>query len=167
MPYRPISARADGLLSLLGIKNLGRNPDLLMESVQPVLDAQGWYLRSSAVGYSGTGPFGFIGENVFPAELLASDQEWLYIHYAQFQIFGLAAGNPFARVFVFRNTPGNAQTLWSSGRTASQLIAGVDIAEVQVRDIWIPPGAQLGFAGDDNTVGDTWVWGAQVSRVLV
>lgn len=167
MPWKPISARADGLLSLLGIKNLGRNPEMLMETVQPVLDAQGWYLRSSSVGYNGTGVFAFVGENIFPTELIASDQEWLYIHYADFQIFGLAAGNPHARTFVFRNTPGNAATYWSTPRTPSLLIAGLDIAQVSVRDLWIPPGVQLGFAGDDNTVGDTYIYGALVSRVLV
>lgn len=167
MPWKPISARADGLLSLLGIKNLGRNPEMLMETVQPVLDAQGWYLRSSSVGYNGSGNFAFTSEVIFPAELAASDQEWLYVHYAYFEIFGVAAGAPRARMGIFRNTPGNAATFWSTPRSDPLPIGGAEQSMAVARDLWIPPGCQLILSGDDVTVPDAYIYGALVSRVLV
>jgi len=49
MPWRPVNPKADGFLSLLGIKNLGRNPEFLMESVQPTIDMQRWYMEANCI----------------------------------------------------------------------------------------------------------------------
>lgn len=166
MPYRPISARADGLLSLLGIKNLGRNPDLLMESVQPVLDAQGWYLRSSAVPASENFVAAFASENFQATFLQAPDDTWLYVHYASGQaINGGGVAGPLVKFFVFRATPG--VIIYETAHVEPILASGAEGAVVTIRDFWIPPSYGLLFGCDDLVVGTGVRVGGLVSRVQV
>lgn len=47
--YRPIQPLAPGLLSLLGLKNLGRLPDGFADEVRPSLDLERWYLNGSSI----------------------------------------------------------------------------------------------------------------------
>jgi hypothetical protein len=169
VPYRPISARADGLLSLLGMKNLGRNPDLLNESVQPVLDAQGWYLRSSAVASRLDFVSAFASENYSAPFLVAADNEWLYVHHAFGQTFtGGGVVTASVQFAIFRSVPGNSLITWKTAEVQAVLVNGGGEAVVEVRDIWIPPGFTLLLSGNDMTVGVTVpTVGALVSRIQV
>lgn len=60
MASRPIQSQANGFLSLLNLKNLGRLPDTLPDVVQPVLDMLPWYASSTATwsqDVASTAPF--------------------------------------------------------------------------------------------------------------
>jgi len=46
MPSGPIQTQPGGLLGLLQLKNMGRNPDKLADQLQPVWDLQELYLQS-------------------------------------------------------------------------------------------------------------------------
>lgn len=45
---RPVQNLATGFLSLLGIKNMGKLPEFLPDSVQPTIDMSEWYKFSNA-----------------------------------------------------------------------------------------------------------------------
>lgn len=47
--WRPIQPTATGFLSLLGLKNLGRNPDALLDELRPGIDMNRWYLNGGEV----------------------------------------------------------------------------------------------------------------------
>lgn len=49
MVSRPIQGQAPGFLGLLGVKNLGKLPNDLLDSVQPVVDVEAWYRRGIAL----------------------------------------------------------------------------------------------------------------------
>ena len=167
MPYRPVSARADGLLSLLGIKNLGRNPDLLMESVQPVVDVEPWYLRSAAVAHSETFTAAFASENFQTEFLQASEQEWLYVHYASGRVFtGGGVAGPSGKFYVFRASPG--VVAFETPYDPPVPVSGGEFSTTNIRDIWIPPSFGLMYSGEDMVVATSQARvGALVTRVLV
>jgi hypothetical protein len=169
VPYRPISARADGLLSLLGIKNLGRNPDLLNESVQPQLDVEPWYLRSSAIAARSDFVPAFASENFVLPALSAADNEWLYVHMAFGQLFtGGGVVTASGQFIVFKSVAGSSLIIYKTPEVQSVLVGGAGESVSNIRDIWIPPGFALMFTGNDMTVGATVpTVGALTSRVLV
>ena len=47
--WRPIQPTATGFLSLLGLKNLGRNPDALLDELRPSIDMAPWFLNGAAL----------------------------------------------------------------------------------------------------------------------
>lgn len=150
------------------MKNQGRNPDLLMESVQPVLDAQGWYLRSSAVPGQFDSTVAFASENFTAPFLLSTSEEWLYVHYA----FGLATTGggpvlaPNTKFVVFQATPGIS--IFETDLSTAVVASATGFASSRVVDLWIPPGFGLVFIGDDLTPALTTIRvGALVSRVRV
>ena len=157
------------MLSLLGIKNLGRNPDLLMESVQPVLDAQGWYLRSSAVAYRQDFVTAAVSENFSPAFLTAGENEWLYVHYAFGSIFTpggsvTADGN----WLVYKSVPGSSLLIYKTPPQPSILSGGAGFCTSTILDIWIPPGFSLLLEGADMVIASSVpTIGALVSRIQV
>lgn len=66
MPWGPVQLHPRGLLGLLQLKNHGKNPEQLLETIQPVLELKDWYLQGeSAQSLSGnflaTGAANFSG----------------------------------------------------------------------------------------------------------
>lgn len=72
-PLTPIGLIPTGLLGFLQLKQLGRLPDGLMDSVQPSLDMRDWYFQSrreTALTFNGTIPSNTtsaVGEVTFSA----------------------------------------------------------------------------------------------------
>jgi hypothetical protein len=149
------------------MKNLGRNPDLLYEGVQPIIDTEPWYLRSSAIAHAEETAALFVSENFQAAFLQASDDEWLYVHYASFRTFtGGGVGGALGKWIVFRATPGVViyETPYIPPVTAGGAAFSADV----MRDLWIPPSFGLLVSCEGLTVANSSVRiGALVSSVRV
>jgi len=82
MPSKPIQGYPLGFLSLLGLKNLGKLPDTLIDEVRGTFDLQEWYLRGAkevvvpAVTVAATGGT----QSIAVAGSLVPEGEAWYIH---------------------------------------------------------------------------------------
>jgi len=59
----PINRLPAGLLSFLGIKNGGRNPQFLSEQLSPTFELLGWYLQSNSLSLQANGNVTAVGFN--------------------------------------------------------------------------------------------------------
>lgn len=131
-----------GLLSLLGLKNTGRNPAALSAELRGVIELRDWYLASIAqtIGQSGT------VNNVqnqfitFAPTLQVPDTEWWFLHYsaAAFTVdSAFGAANRFS-AFLQWTVNGNALrgpiTEQGSAIPGQYPIIGLD-------GLFLPPGS--------------------------
>lgn len=77
--WKPISAQTRGFLSLLGLKNTGRNPGVLLDDVRPALEMAPWYLASSAIQRTVAVTSVAIARGIIVQLLVPEDQTW-WIH---------------------------------------------------------------------------------------
>jgi len=82
VPWRPLNPKADGFLSLLGLKNQGRNPETLNLQLQPTVDLLEWYFQSRLENITATRTVPDASTSVanFGAtSLVVPDREWWWI----------------------------------------------------------------------------------------
>jgi len=98
MPSR-IQTNPRGFLNLLGIRNMGQNPTVLPDTVDPTIDITQWYLLNQRLWVSNTGggiaiPGGSQYLAVVPADALTppANTMW-YVHGAMLNLFGNTATN--------------------------------------------------------------------------
>jgi len=85
MPSGPIQSGTAGLLSLLEVKNLGRNPDSLLDAVTPTLEMVPWWLRAQSVPYQAAD----VADGAGAGSMLAfgaSEKQWIYLHHASYAV---------------------------------------------------------------------------------
>jgi len=143
----PIQVIPAGLLGLLDLKNRGIVPDVLMGTVQPIVDMEGFWLRARREPVDlGNG---WVWPGGLHLEVLTTtpQNEWWYVHDWKIdvnstdtilgaQFFGLADSN--GRAFFL--SPGTICQFPANAATALyvQWIGG----------LWIPPGSQVSVLGD-------------------
>lgn len=164
--FRPIQTATAGFLSLLGLKNLGRNPDTILGEVRPAVDMNGWWLRGASEPY--------YQEEVLTAAAQAVDflvvppNEWVYFHYG----FG----------FLFTPTPNQSdainllvvkdnatQLIWTTPLQFVQQASGgtpAATAMLPEQGLWVPPGFTMRL-NCYGTIGDTAGLGGLITRVRV
>jgi hypothetical protein len=147
--YGPIQAIPPGLLGLLQLKTVGRNPGELDSTVTPGFELSDWYLRANqeqlntsftqlmaATAGGGYQPF------TTPSVLTVPDGEWWYIaHYAVRG--GLAVGDTINQMRIALQT--NRTGTVRFGRFgAPSTLAGQGSLVCFDNDFWAPPGAEFG-----------------------
>jgi len=162
MPWRPIQTGTAGLLSLMAMKNVGKNPDSLLETVTPTLDMVEWWMRSEARPESVDGVMAATSESFTPVGTIAHEREWVYVHYGFF-VISSAVSTITVSANIQKPAPG-PQTIWGSDFSDSKANAGVFFSVLGVRDLWIPPGFRLTFNAF-GVIGDSIGYGALTTRV--
>lgn len=79
-PSGPIQTFAPGFLELLQLKNRGRNPAVLLDSVQPTIDMLQFYLQAQITSESVTSLTAAGGVITFHTVLGANSQEPQWVH---------------------------------------------------------------------------------------
>jgi len=168
MPWRPIQAQANGLLSLLGLKNRGSNPELLSELVQPTVDLREWYLSSNIVNLGGDltmdGPPGSSiqwtgwdpGSSTGETGIVPTGEMW-YVWSYSINI-PQAAGNVVVQPLLSYLTPDNNLQFLEVSPYVSTFFATLDVSVDVVAQPrrWFMPGTRFGAGvGHFNFVGDT------------
>lgn len=146
-----------GLLSFLGIKNLGQNPQRLGDAYAPVLPMVPWAfmarLETLQVGFPAASIGGNLAATAFQSDAISSgpgtfsvpaNENW-YVHYAS---IGLAPGAAATRVtalslMVQLDSNGVAKNLALATNNA---IYTNDAVSVGAQGFFLPQGAKLGFA---------------------
>lgn len=158
MPSRPISSLANGFLTLLGVKNMGKNPEVLLDEVRPVLEMRDWYLNSniqeavaSAAGVA-TELAGFQGSMVVPAGEL-----W-WVDALTVRIDSAPASTPRILQLAAAMRTNGTKYLVGIGADLDQpagLITGTSFYAPSLRGFFAPGGATLGATAGliSNVVG--------------
>jgi len=152
-PSGPIQVIPPGLLGLLQLKNLGRLPDVLMGSVQPITEMMPWYLRANREVWplnSGNtiAPGTYTGYVLMsPNELLVPQDEWWYVHSLSIGFAAGAGGSAIGiRLAAQWNQVGTLKyQALGSERMVSPLTAADGELLLAAYDFWAPPGSSLGF----------------------
>ncbi len=169
VPSKPIQAAAPGFLALLGVKNLGANPDTLQGDIAPQIDMEGWYLRGqhqilstlatclaaapqSFAFYPLDGATGLRGT----VDLTVPTSAWRYVH--RFSIFSatFSANDLLYAVLAHRRSLGGVSyDYFPIGETfgAYAFHSGAGIAG-SIGDFWVPPGHQIGWFVNFNLAAD-------------
>lgn len=151
MAWGPVSAPTRGFLSLLGIKNQGRNPGQLLDDVRGVVEMRDWYLQGRALQARFVTVRTSPAVGFFYAPVQVPETETWYVHAltvgAQVgfgpavvvDVVGLA---PAAR-FLFPQTLMVGESItWRDSPVA--INATPQVAPPSMRDFWLPPGSQAG-----------------------
>lgn len=162
MASGPIQVSPSGLLGFLNLKNSGRNPDVLNESVQPTMDLREWYFETSAqvdstlrqlslnVGAAAT--LGFYNYNNI---ITVPQNQWWYVTRYSIQAVVQAATDAALFSPAFLVYPGTASTVHILAPDVGTG-TGPTRRPAYAEDFWLPPGSQLGvyvaFAGGTNPV---------------
>lgn len=159
LPSKPIQAALPGFLSLLGIKNLGLNPDTLGGNVAPVIEMLPYYLRGQQQYLSSVASLalGAVNGNFYPitgagslngtVDFTVPNNQWWYVQ--NFSVFSSQVSLNdllFVRLGMRRSLGGVAYNyFWQSPEGgAFQYHAGACL-QLYSEPFWAPPGFQLGY----------------------
>jgi hypothetical protein len=158
-----------GLLSLMDIKALGRNPDLLLDEVRPVFELREFYTRiytqsegTALLAVATPGAHAFTGITAGPGEVV------LVSGLCVFTSAALAALTEirFRAAVILNSTPAVPITI--CGDLAEGVAADIPVSGNNDLVV-IPPGHSLGFVVERIRLGtapDMTVW-ARTRRVAV
>lgn len=164
MPWRPIQTATAGWLSLLGLKNLGKNPDTILEDVRPTAELTDYWLRGASEAHQESKTMVFTNESLSATFLQASEQEWIYVHRARGSLYAVAPATP---THIMATLLGQGLiSVWQKGPVPTVLLTADGYANVDVADLWIPPGFLLNFTAW-SAVGDGITVGALITRLRV
>lgn len=90
---RPINRQPFGFLDFFGLKSLGKNPEVMNDQVQPIVDMREWYLRTNAeqlrflqqIVAGGVAPSS--DPHIATGALVVPAGEWWYVHSATLVLF--------------------------------------------------------------------------------
>lgn len=150
----PINRVPYGLLGFLGIKNGGRNPVSLNDTVAPVWDLAGLYLETNTEFFSTTVNVNALGYFVGFSSSIA---EVTYVHaFGVMSNAALGAGVTLAAVPMVTDqngiTTGNAVPLQTSDISARATTGNRFVCALE-RPIIMAPGQQVGIFVYDLTAG--------------
>lgn len=157
--WRPVSSLSSGFLSLIGVKNQGKAPDVLDDTLQPVIDMGEWYKGANSVNR-------YVIETGFVVQLsgiliptpaagaieVPDGQVW-WIHEVTFGLQAGAAGDNLegygvasAAAFLPGNPQHNMVGPMVDWVSIGSPIAGVVGHAPSLRDFLAPPGTTFGGA---------------------
>lgn len=97
-PSKPVQLNPVGLLNLLQVKNLGKNPDTLIGEYQPTIEMLEWLMSTEIVGAGSTFTLVAPGSTATwfatVGPIKVPDNEWWYVHSAS-AVLPMAAGDTF------------------------------------------------------------------------
>lgn len=142
---RPIQVQPQALLGLLQLKNSGRNPEFLGDTVTPIIDLGDWYrvTNDELLPSAQTPALAAIGTAAFsaanPNSAIVPGNEWWYVTWATLSI-APGAGEALNAQLVWR---ANASLGGVHALTAPVAATASTANLVTARDFWLPPGAQI------------------------
>lgn len=146
---RPVQSLSTGLLGLLSLKAQGETPDVLSKVISPTLDIEGFFLRAQSNSYISTGgnlAVGLLGQVAAFAAVPAGFWRWVQQWNCEVVV---AAGETLkACTLAWATGPGQVRIAGPAESVASA--AGGRLITPSVRDVWLPPGAFLGFGVLEN-----------------
>lgn len=149
-----INRQPYGLLSLLGIKNSGRNPADLNAVLTPVIDLAPWYLYQNAESINANANIAAVGFTPIPALQIPVTETWAILGCSVNTVAALGAGQglQFAGVFApsANVTPAYPLTVLSPDGTTGTVVAGLGPPGTIV---WAGAGSALGFFCTTLTAG--------------
>lgn len=153
----PIQLNPPGLLALLQVKNSGKNPTVLLDSVSPTVDMGTWYMRSMQEYSQVVGNLPADGSGTLGVSISVPQGEWWFVHELGLEVRAGAADAAATCIFGLVMRPlsvSNALpiTQWSQPLVGSATLRPFGFAVA--RGFWAPPGAPL-FAEGHYTVGAT------------
>lgn len=152
MPWRPIQTATAGLLSLLELKNVGKNPESLIESVQPTVEMSGWWLRGQSVPFNYTEVAA--GPIVSFVSLGADEGRWLYIHHCSLAA-NIVAGATGTEYLIMQCVhPSNGTIVYYDTIANGAATPADNIALNLPRGFWVPPGYVIHLTAGGLAVGD-------------
>lgn len=169
---RPINRTPKGLLEFLGLKSLGKNPDVFLDDVRPTFELQPWYMGTAQERLV-TGEQ--LDNTVLPqsfsfrslSTFVPPDQWWL-LH--QVTVTAVAPANAAIRRpgAMLRsnsglNTPLDALVVYPGFlyNSSVQLVG----TEGRPYTAWLPPGAELGWCCEELNLSA--MGGGDIARVNV
>jgi len=153
MPSGPIQTLPVGLLSLLQLKNLGVNPQVLADIVQPVVDMEPWWLRQESSPQLQVPTRGITQAEGAGAKALVTgaptefvpQNEWWFVQHATMRITAatIEAEASFAGFGYIEPAPtaNNGQHVLMGGPVPGS--TGQVMQWFSCEGVWIPPGVQL------------------------
>lgn len=166
MPWRPIQTATAGWLSLLGLKNLGRNPDEVLEQVRPTTEMTGFWLRGISEYEEEDFTMAFASESWYPTFGDVPENEWRFFQYFWMQCVSPGGGSNVVRFGIYKDIPGNSKLIWRSAMVSSVPAAGVGVGTAELRDFWVPPGFRVQVEAY-GAIADVITAGGLFSRVRV
>lgn len=171
---RPINRIPKGLLDFLGLKALGRNPEVFMDDVRPTFELSPWYLGTHAEGLA----FSEQLTNVLPVLSFSfragfgtaarvPANEWWYLHAATLIVVAPVnaafrrPGGCF-RVNSGINTPINGLVTYP-GYLFSNAAQQVGMQQDPTLGVFVPPGTDFGWACEELNL--TAMGGGDIARV--
>ena len=150
----PIQTTPRGLLGLLQLKNLGRNPDLLIGNVQPTVEMTPWWLSAIAdvdpvihtaafatQSHLVNGPVVNLGPK--------GGESWYVHEYTLEVLTGVGATEEAINCAPVMFLTGTGVIRWQGLTEDSISVTSTATAEgggiITARNFWVPPGAGLGF----------------------
>jgi len=146
----PLQVIPDGLLGFFDLKTFGRAPSELSEVVSPSLELRDWYFQSRAEWYT-NGSIS-VTSNGFYAAVTVPATEWWFVHHAATETVPFTTVHDYQVCIAWYDR--NPSQLFlgelSKGSSSSaQLIPPMS----RERNMWLPPGATLGFKFAGDSVG--------------
>ena len=140
----PLSRQPDGLLGFLGIKNGGRNPQFLIETVQPTFDLYAHYLNTAP-------EYGYVDSTVVLGAsiiFLANPGEILYV--TDFNVEAVTVAGQAIRYDLRRGR----QNVGDVALTAPTNIGASSFTSLSFNQpIWLMPDEWLGIGASLVTAG--------------
>lgn len=145
----PIQNIPRGLLGLLQLKNLGKNPDVLIGNVQPTLDMLGFWLANDArpdtTQYTGTQVTGNSIISGPTVNLSVPQEETWFVHQFSLQI-ACGAADTVSNAVPIMYLTGTGVIRWQGMTEAAlNIAAGGRGGVITARNFWAPPGAGFGW----------------------
>jgi hypothetical protein len=146
-----VNRQPTGLLGYFGIKNGGKNPQSLSETLLPQLDLLDWYLNTAPQFATTTGTIA-AGANVITVAPPAGEA-WHVTHYGVWADTGV--GDTIGALFVVRFNYTNTITIPVTDSTNA--VASTTTVRALRDPQWLMPGESLGF-GAWTVVGTSDVY---------
>lgn len=168
--YGPIQVQPAGWLSLLDLKDRGKFPAEVLDTVTPTIEMRGFWLRQKSETLGAGDETIATAASEFIELFSVPNNEWWYVHYA---LGGILADTDGAvgRVSLQANSPGGAGPaiyVWPDFINDVTLGSNVPLW-TPVEDFWMPPGSNLILEGFGLAIGTTSLRrnGAMVTRLRV
>jgi len=143
-----LNAFPPGLLSLLGIKSGGSNPETITEILQTTLELRDWYLAQQwqevALDVPNVNAPGFFNWNDF-----GNKATW--VRFVSARSTAVLAAGTTIRGRLGLQQIGSIQ--WRSLGSLASATAGESLVSVYEAPFIVPPGFRLGFAAEAVTLG--------------
>jgi len=150
--YGPVQVNPAGFLSLLDLKDRGKFPGEVTDTVSPVMDLAEYWLRTKQEPILAGAVVPVSGTSDFLQLFQVPDNEWWYVHYLLGGILTDTSG-VIGWLQLQTNVSGGGGSAVYSWPVQEQLAAlpASTPMWLSARDFWMPPGSDIVMQGENLT----------------